>query len=130
MKVKLTVHRDVLVIETVEPENENYPGWVPVGPGKIGCVLCDTKRGLGASKEALNWLQRVQRSHDDIGDVDWFACDNGTKAFGWIGGLCSLKDRDAMGSRTFQVFPEDCTVIPNDVPEEAKKVIARTLSHQ
>lgn len=128
MKVKLTVFSDVLVIETVEPENENYPGWVPVGPGKIGCVLCDTKRGLGASQEALDWLKGVKRSHDDIGDVDWFAVNDGTKAFGWIGGLCSLKSRGCDGSRSFQVFPEDCTIIPNDVPDEAKKAIEHALS--
>lgn len=126
-KVKLTVYKDVLVIETVEPENENYPGWVPIGPGKIGCVLCNTKRGLGASQEALDWLGKVPRSRDAIGDVDWWACADGTKAFSWLGGVCSIKRRGAEGSRNYEVFKKDCVEIPNDVPEKAQKAIDQAV---
>lgn len=127
VKVRLTVHRDVLVIETVSPGETNYPGWTPIGPGKIGCVIANTKVALGASEEALAWLRGVKKSRDDIGDVDWFACVDGTKAFGWLGGLYSIKDRKAEGSRSYEVFPDDCVRIANQPPIEATRAVDNML---
>lgn len=129
VKVRLTVHRDVLVIETVSPDDANYPGWVPVGPGKIGCIIMNTKVALGASEEALAWLRGVKRSRDDIGDVDWFACGDGNKAFGWLGGLYSVKNRQAEGSRSYEVFPDDCVRIANEPPVEAKAAVDAMLNN-
>lgn len=130
VKVRLTVHRDVLVIETVSPGETNYPGWTPIGPGKIGCVIANTKIALGASEEALAWLRGVKKSRDDIGDVDWFACADGTKAFGWLGGVYSIKDRKTEGSRSYEVFPDDCVRITNNTPAEAKAAVDNMLGAQ
>lgn len=127
VKVKLTVHRDVLVIETVSPDETNYPGWTPMGPGRIGCVITDTKVSLGASEEALAWLRGVKKSRDDIGDVDWFACNDGKKAFGWLGGVYSVKDRKAEGSRSYEVFPDDCVRIANEPPAAAVRAVDTML---
>ncbi len=129
VKVKLTVYRDVLVIETVSPEDANYPGWTPIGPGKIGCVIANTKTALGVSEEALAWLKDVKRSRDDVGDVDWFACGDGNKAFGWLGGLYSVKNRQAEGSRSYEVFPDDCVRIANEPPVEAKAAVDAMLNN-
>lgn len=129
VKVRLTVYRDVLVIETVSPEETNYPGWVPIGPGTIGCVITNTKVSLGASEEALTWLQGVGKSRDDIGDLDWFPCGDGTKAFGWIGGVYSMKGRACEGSRSYEVFPDDCVRIANDPPIEATRVVDTMLDN-
>lgn len=125
LKVKLTVHRDVLVIETIDPETA-YPGWTPIGPGRIGCVLEGTKAALGASDEALAWLRGVKRSGDAIGDVDWFDAGAKGKVFAWLGGPFATKRRGADGSRTHTVFPDDCVVIPNDVPADARAAIDRS----
>lgn len=129
-KVRLTVHRDVLVIETVSPSDPDYPGWTPAGPGKIGCVIANTKSGLGVSAEALAWLRGVEKSRDSIGDVDWFACTDGTKAFAWLGGMYSVKRRGSEGSRSYEVFPEDCVIIPNEPPTDAMDVVNQMLDAQ
>lgn len=127
VKVKITVHRDVLVIETQDIDNDDHPDWTPVGNGSLGCVLSNTKTWLGVSPEALEWLKTVPRSHDDIGDVDWFSTEKAGKCFAWLGGKKSLKTKNATGSQYYQVFPDDCILIPNDVPEEAIKIIDNNL---
>ena len=123
VKVKLTEYKDRLVIETVDPEKEDYPGWTPIGPGRFGCVLAGSKTGLGASEEALAWLRGVKRGRDAIGDIDWFACNDDRKAFAWFGGFFRIVGRDAEGSRSYAVFADDCVSIPNDVPEGARDAI-------
>jgi hypothetical protein len=127
MKVKVTAHRGCLVIETVEPDVP-VEGWVPIGPGKIGCIICNTAKNLGVSEEALTLLGGVKRSHDDIGDVDWWACDDGTKAFGWIGNIYQIAQADSIeGSRNHTVFRDACVIIPNDVPEVPRQIIDEKL---
>ena len=125
VKVRLTAHRGVLVITTVDPDAP-HPGWVPIGPGKIGCVLVDTRASLGASAEAIEWLRGVPRSHDAIGDVDWLDYGAKSKVFSWLGGPLALKRRGADGSRNHTVYADDCVTIPNDVPDEARAAIDST----
>jgi len=117
---KVTCHNNVLVIEGPAPDFK-HADWVPVGPGKIGCVLMDTAKHLGVSEEAL---KKVRRSRDDIGDVDWFASHNNGHCFAWLGGLKAIFGEGAEGSRTYAVpEPGGYVVIPNDVPEEARRII-------
>lgn len=130
MKVKLTVHRGVLVIETLDISTP-YPGWTPIAPGLVGCVLEDTKASLGVSQEALDWMKQVKPSGDAIGEIMWWATQEGKKAFGWLGGLFKLVRLDSseglfLGQRGWQVFPEDCVLIPNEPPEEAMAAIERS----
>lgn len=119
VKVKLTVWRDHLVIETQNPEDLTYPGWTPVGGTRIGCVIENTKVALGVSEDAFAWLEKVPKSRDAIGDVDWWACTDGMKAFAWLGGTKSIKSRECDGSHKYDVFPGDYVPIPNDPPKEA-----------
>lgn len=122
-KVKITAYKDRLIIEAIDPENP-HDRWTPNGPGKIGSVIGDTKTNLGISNQAYALLKRIRRSRDDIGDIDWFACDDGTYAFAWLGSFKKIVDpKEAEGSRTY-VAPEGQYVkIKNIVPKEAKKVI-------
>lgn len=129
MKVKLTVHMDTLVIETLDISTP-YPGWTPIAPGLVGCALDDTKTGLGVSQEALDWLGKVKPSGDVIGDVMWSESREGKKRFAWLGGFFKLVRLDGseglyLGQRGWQVFPEDCIIIPNEPPEEAVAAIER-----
>ena len=128
VKVKLFAYRNMLIIETVNPEDPNYPGWVPAGGTKIGCVIANTKTALGISEDALEWLKGVKRSRDDIGDVDWWACNDGTKVFAWMGGVYSIKSRDADGSRHHEVFPDDYVPVPNNPSQEAMDAVDRQLN--
>jgi hypothetical protein len=122
LKVKVCAYKGYLVIEVLHPESPQE-NWHPIGPGRIGCVLADSKTMLGVSAEALEFLRKVPRSHDAIGDVDWWACDNGRKAFSWIGGVKAIFGSNAEGSRKFTMYPDDCIGIPNVVPEEARAYI-------
>lgn len=125
VKVRLTVYKDKLVIETVDPEKP-YPGWTPHGEGNVGCMIQDTKNALGASREALEWLKAVKRSGDAIGEVMWIACSDGTKAFGWLGGVYRIGARGIDSCRKTQVYETECVIIPNESPKEAKEHIDAT----
>ena len=123
MKVEVTAYRGVIVVTTNKPD-EAQGGWVPIGPGRIGCVICDTKANLGISEEALILLEGIRRGGDDLGDVDWWKCDDGTVAFSWIGGPCRLiHPEKAETGRDFRMFREACAIIPNETPEEARDMI-------
>ena len=122
IKVRLTVYCDRLCIETQEPFFEETDYWHPINDARIGCVLENTKERLGASQEAIEWLRAVKRSGDAIGDVDWSRTKNGA-AFSWMGGVKHIASPGAEGSRTFEVMPDECVIIPNDVPEGAKDFI-------
>lgn len=130
LKVKVHAYRGMLIIETVDPDNDNYPGWTPCGGTRIGCVLANTRTALGISHEAMEFLKKVPRSRDDIGDVDWWKCNDGTYAFAWLGGQFSLKSPDSTGSRTYEVAPEHCVPIPNNPPLEAMDAVDRILSEK
>jgi hypothetical protein len=76
------------------------------------------------SEEALKLLEKVKRGRDSIGDLDWWECDDGKKAFGWLGGFCRIINPDDVeGSRNYKIFKDDCVIIPNDVPFGAKDVL-------
>ena len=127
LKVKLYAYRSVLIIETVDPEKD-YPGWTPAGGSRIGCVLADTKASLGVSHEAMVWLKSVKRGRDSIGDVDWWKCNDGTYAFGWLGGPLALKPLEGCTtSRQFDIGKEHCIPIPNNPPAEAMQAVDTML---
>lgn len=129
LKVKVTAYKGLIVIEPIEPEKDASAkkGWVPVGPGRFGSVLCKTKGHLGVSKEAVNLLRQVQRGVDSIGDLSWWECDDGSHAFSWFGAAYRIIDPStAIGDRDYTVLPsllQDCETIPNEVPDEAKAAI-------
>jgi hypothetical protein len=120
--VVVTAHKGILIIDA--RIKEEHPDWVPIGPGKIGCVLIDTKAHLGISKEALDLLEKIERSHDDIGDVDWFDSVHG-KCFAWLGSPKRFVNPDnTEGSRNHAVYRDDCTIISNvSDPEDIEAIV-------
>lgn len=130
MKVHVTAHQHFLCIEALEPEVP-LEGWVPIGPGKIGCVIIDTKLHLGISMEAFQLIKKMKPGHDDLGDIDWFACADGKKAFGWIGGFKRIVNAETSDlGHNSSVFPTDCQTIKNLVPPAALEAMKARPSYK
>ena len=130
IKVKITTYQNVLIIHTIEPKKDD--NFIPAGNGKIGCVLIDTKKYLGISKEAFDLLKTIKRGGSAIGDVDsWEFTDEKKRnpyVFGWLGGINSIKEPDRCeGSRTY--YPEKIphVKIENNVNIDVKKAIDTML---
>ena len=121
MKVKVTEYKNVLIIETLEPEKDK--DFIPVTePGHIGNVLKNTKKHLGISEEALKFIKGLKSSGDDIGEIDLWKTENGKSCFGWMGPLSRLVGPEAKLSNTgFQDI--DFIESPNKPPTGAKKAI-------
>ena len=120
LRVQITAYKGNYVIETLNPKSKDDV-FYPVGGSRIGSVLIDTEKYLGISKEAMKLLQTLTKVGDDIGDVDSFQDDTGKYVFAWLGDLNSVRDTTAVGSRTFNAWAIPHVVIPNKVPEWAKK---------
>lgn len=119
MKVQVVAHQGHLVIIPDNPLEGINDRWWPTGGSKLGCVLGDTKIRLGVSEEALALMRRVQVGRDAIGDLSWWACDDGTYAFAWWGPLFRLVDPStAVAARDFREYADQCLVIPNVLGEE------------
>jgi len=82
----------------------------------------DTKARLGVSDEAMALLKTIKRGRDSIGDVDWWACDDKSFAFGWLGPHLRLVDpKQSQTSRQYKVGPY--VTIPNEVRPDAIEAI-------
>ena len=117
----------MLVIIPHEPEKDQEDGWYPSNLDRGGCVIADTEKNLGISVEAFDLMQTIKRNNDSVGDISWWACDDGTHAFSWWGAIYRVIDpNDSEAPRDFYVnniMWSVCTKIPNDVPPEAMQVI-------
>lgn len=122
LKVKETVYKGQLCIETVNPE-EKDKDFIPAGNGKIGCVLVNTDKKLCLSKEVVEFLRNTKCSRDDIGDVDTFITDKDQWVFAWLGGMFSIKGDWAEGSRTHNIDAIKFETILNDTPDAAKEAV-------
>jgi hypothetical protein len=126
-KVVITAHKGYLIIDSTSMGKASKD-WVPIGSGRIGCVVIDTKKYLDVSEEALALLGNIKRCGDDIGDVDWFESGD-KKVFGWLGNEARIvKAAEAEGSRTYKVYRDDCTIVPNNPPEGAIAAIEKALT--
>jgi hypothetical protein len=134
MKVRLVAHGEFLVCIPDEPEKDIGEMWVPSGSYgperkhlRIGCVAIDTKNMLGVSEEALKLMDTIRRGHDSLGDIDWFPWDNESgkgHAFAWIGALYRLVHiPTCVSAQGFRNYRDACTIIPNEVPDDAMKAI-------
>lgn len=115
MKVKVTEHRGFLAIEALEPEVA-HPDWAPIGPGRIGCVVNNTKTSLGLSKEALAIISKLPK-RDSLGVLVWFSTSpkGESAAFGWMGGaLCIIDPKEADMGRATSEHLGHWIDIPND----------------
>jgi hypothetical protein len=127
VKVKVVAYNGHIVLIPIEPEKDIGNGWYPTGGTRIGCVLLDTKHSLGVSDEAFELMRQIPAGPDAIGDLSWWACDDGTYAFSWFGAIHRVIDLSGTErARDFFVsdkLKQHCTMIPNDVPEAAKRII-------
>jgi hypothetical protein len=134
MKVKIVAYKGYLVLVPNNPADGigKPEGWYPTGDDRMGCVILDTKSRLGVSEEAFNLMKNIKTNHDDFGDISWWECDDGTWAFSWFGSIHRIiNPATAEGDREFRIInlmKEVCTIIPNDVPEEAKRAIDHPLA--
>lgn len=126
--VSVHTYKGYLVISG--PIDLEHKDWVPAGDGRIGCVLLQSGKHLEISEEALAVLRKVRRTHDAIGDVDWFGSDNDGLVFSWLGGPRTLKgigdieSGKLTGSRDFQVpGPEHYILVENNPPQAACEAI-------
>jgi hypothetical protein len=93
--------------------------FIPSGGMRFGSILLDSKKNLGVSEEALALMEKVPVNGDCCGDLDWFKCDDKKYAFGWFGALNRVVNpNDSEAARNFRAYRTECTIIPNDVPEE------------
>lgn len=124
MKVRVVAYKDKIIMVPDRPREGVGDEWWPTGNTRGGCVLGNTKANLGVSREALDLMRQVQRNHDAIGDLGWWWCTDDTYAFSWWGPHYRIVDvYDSEADRNFQVYPHECAIIPNDVPEKAHLVI-------
>ena len=126
--VEVTAYKGYLILRAVmEDPSMKTDEWVPYdGANTIGCVVLNSKKNVGISDEALKLLRMVKKSRDDIGDVDWWKCNNGPCAFSWLGGWKAVKradDGNLEGSRNYRVFDGEFQSIPNNIDLEAKAFI-------
>jgi hypothetical protein len=114
-KVRVTVYRENLVIETLPPFTQSET-FIPNGDGRFGCVLLDTATNLGVSQEALDFMRKVPRGSDDVGDIMWWGAGTGESCFAWFGGPCAVKSnpKGLVTDRDFRSPVSDYTLIPND----------------
>lgn len=136
MKVKVVAYKEHLILIPNNPaEDIGKPGgWYPTGDGRIGCVLTDTKARLGISEEAFDLMKSIPHNNDAIGDISWWECEDGTWAFCWFGSIHRIINAaHAEGDRGFHVtnkLKEFCTIIPNDVPGEAKTALDHSIASE
>jgi hypothetical protein len=84
---------------------KNPPAWfLPTNEQRIGCVVLDAGKHVRISREAIDLMKKIKKSHDDIGDIDWWAVTGGeqagTHAFSWIGPVYrTINPEKAEGSR-------------------------------
>jgi len=124
LKVKVTAHKNYIIIEPLQFEEEKDKLY-PVGNGRVGTVLIGTDKYLGMSKEAVENLKRIKKSSDAIGDVQAFTSVKGD-CFSWLGGMKAFFDvRKAEGDRD-GIKDIAHVTIPNDVPDQAMAAINRS----
>lgn len=121
--VKVYAHKRHLII--CSDEDAKNKDWVPIGEGKLGCVLLRTNRHLGISQEAIDLLKELKPGPDSIGDVDWFKSNEDGYCFSWLGGTKMMIDiKHVVPSRDYEVPNEaHYTLIDNTPPEEPVSII-------
>lgn len=129
MKVKVVAYKGLIIMVPNDPAKGigKTDGWYPTGDERMGCVLVDSKARLGVSEEAFQLMKTIKSNNDDLGDIGWWECDDKTWAFAWFGSIHRvINPATAEGDREFRVtelLKQVCTIITNEVPEEAKNLI-------
>lgn len=119
IKVRVLAHDGNIVIVPEAAEEGIMDRWWPTGGNRMGCVVEDSRRRVGISKEAIDLMRGIKTGRDSIGDIDWHWCVDGTYAFGWWGAIYRIiRPHEDIGARDFKVHPGEYVEVPNDVPPE------------
>ena len=116
LKVLVKEYKGRLIIETINPEDDNDIDFIGNNGSVIGCVLNNLKR-LGVSAEAFIILCKMKKVGDAIGDL----CGE-KHNFSWIGRRNTILGPKIVGSRYYKV-PSSHIMINNEIPEEVIKII-------
>lgn len=129
--IRVLAYKNILVIDTPEKYWGGTEFFIPNGGSNIGCLVMDTKKHLGVSKEAMTLLRKIKKSGDDIGDVMWWE-NEGSCTFGWLGPAIRLVNPDVCeGDNDYAVREGQYVEVPNDkIPEGAKTVIDQMSSRK
>ena len=121
LKVKVTAYKQNIIIETIDgKEDKNF---VPIGGTRFGCVLIETDKFLGMSKEAVTLLKTIKKSHDAIGDVTTWKTNDNKDCFAWIGNLKKIVNMEKAEGDKDGIIDIKHVTIENDVPQEAMDII-------
>lgn len=118
--VKILAHENLIICCPDESLlTKEHDWWVPTDTiGNMGCVVMDSAKNLSVSSEALDLMKLVRVGHDSVGDIDWWACNDGNHAFSWWGPIFRVIDvNDSISARGFR--PSNSlpfTEIPNELP--------------
>lgn len=92
----------------------------PDEPGQLGCVV--DQDHLEISRDALEFLKRLHRCSDSIGDVMCFqSIPQGRVIFGWMGPKNQIISADRVGDRDFKPELLEPFVVPFIEPPAALK---------
>lgn len=126
LKVKVTTYKQNIIIETIdEKEDKNF---VPAGGSRFGSVLIETDKFLGMSKEAVELLKTLKKSHDAIGDVTTWKTNDNRDCFGWIGGFKRIVNMTTAEGDRDGIIDIKHVTIENDVPQEVIDIIDKEKS--
>jgi hypothetical protein len=122
LKAKVTAYKNFIIIEPLQfEEDENL---IPAGEGRLGTVLINTKKYLGMSKEAVQTLKKLKKSHDDVGDIMLWKTRKGD-CFAWFGNMYGLFNIETAEGDKNGFVAIDHVEIPNDVPKNALEAIKK-----
>ena len=133
VKVKLTVYKDFLVIDTLKREADcclyqKDADFRPIESGFVGCSLKNTGKHLGISKEALAFMKELRVSGDDLAELNTYITTDGTHCFGWLGAPCRLVGVEA--TLPHIGFTDiDFVEIPNITNDKAMASINKECNH-
>ena len=83
MRTKVFVYKNVLGIESHHKDAEGLIN-DPIAAGQLGFVLDASK--VDIQQEAIDWMENMPTTGDDIGAIDTFKADSGIVIFSWLGG--------------------------------------------
>lgn len=125
MKVKVTSYDQYLIIETVDGKKDK--NFTPAGENRIGCVLTETNKYLGMSKEAFKLLKTIKKSGDDIGEVSAWKTTDGKDCFAWLGGFKKIVDIANSSGDASGIANIKYKTIKNDVPKRAMEILKENI---
>ena len=125
LAAKIHAYKGHLIMELLTLKQTKHV--YPTQGSNMGTIICGTKQRLGVSREALVLMHKAARSYvgvvDCIGDLGWWKAGK-QHCFSWFGAMFRIVNvASCEAARDFQVYEDECVIIPNEVTEEMKQAI-------